>query len=307
MPEDESPTTVPVAALHSVVHSYLSIVQAMADTVAEACPAVGGPTRQKLGRLRARLAFDSSPAALEETSEIAAQELRNYSGRARTYVDRHRVELRRAAAKVAEIARTLAHRQDFYGERLRRFAAQIEAPGFEETKGSLDSGNALHAAGLVSCVESMSHESQSLLKRIHEEMQAVEARLAEAEVTDPVTGLMNRREMERSIAALRSEGAVPVLLLFDFDMPLPDEAAQQAATRLTSQFRYSDMVCRWTDRQFLVLFNGAPEIARARIDQVVPWVAGRYLLADGTSVELQAGASLIEDGELDALELAAQD
>ena len=51
--------------------------------------------------------------------------------------------------------------------------------------------------------------------------------------------------------------------------------------RLGSQFRHKDFVCRWTDTEFLVLFQGPAEIAQIAPEQIVPWVAGRYLLENG--------------------------
>src|ERR1700685_4213435 len=121
MPEDKLLQT-----LHATVHCYLITLQAVADALSEACPPVGGPCRQRLSRLRARLAFDSSIAAIEESCEIASRELKEDAGMASSYVERHRVELRRTIASLEDIVRTIAQRQDFYGSRLRRFAIKME-------------------------------------------------------------------------------------------------------------------------------------------------------------------------------------
>jgi GGDEF domain-containing protein len=301
MPEDDSLTT-----LHAAVNCYLTTLQRVADTLAEACPPMGGPYQQRLGRLRSRLAFDAGTEAIEESCAITSRELKEYAGKASGYVERHRVELRRAVAGLEDIIRTLAQRQDYYGERLRRFAMQMETTPYPTEKENLLDVVALQVAGLLSCVESMSNESQSLLKRMRDEMAAVETRLAETEITDPTTGLMNRREMERRIAAVQSTGVSPVLLRFDFEESLPDEVAQQVGARLGSQFRYNDLVSRWSDRQFLVLFQGHPETARGRAEQVVPWIAGRYLLDTGETVEVGVEALLLDGACLNETELAAR-
>jgi GGDEF domain-containing protein len=281
--------------LHATVHCYLSTLQAVADALAQACPPVGGPYRQRLSRLRARLAFDSSASAIEESCTVASRELQEYAGKASLYVEGHRVEFRRAIAGLEDTVRTLAQRQDFYGARLRQFAMQIESMPYPPTSSQLDAEvTALPVAGLLSCVESMSHESQSLLKRMRDEMARVERRLAEAEITDPVTGLMNRREMERCIEAAQARGESPVLLLFEFRDHLPAEVAQQVAARLASQFRHIDLISRWSDRQFLVLFQGRAEIASLRAEQVEPWIAGRYLLDTGATLETVVEARLVD-------------
>jgi GGDEF domain-containing protein len=147
---------------------------------------------------------------------------------------------------------------------------------------------------LLSCVESMSHETQSLMARMHNELAAVEQRLRESEVTDPLTGLMCRREMERQIEARKGLGAPPVLLHFQLSGEISDEIARQVGARLGSQFRHKDFVCRWTENEFLVLFQGPAEIAQARSEQIVPWVSGRYVLDNGETIQVDVEVKLLE-------------
>src|SRR5579871_5242997 len=102
-----------LSALHVAVNCYLSTLEAASHALADACPPIGKPYGQRLSRLRARLAFDSGPEKLEESRESMARELTEFAGKASGYVDRQRVELRRAIAGLQEIVRTMAQRQDF--------------------------------------------------------------------------------------------------------------------------------------------------------------------------------------------------
>jgi len=99
--------------------------------------------------------------------------------------------------------------------------------------------------------------------------------------------------MERQIDQRKTSGEDPVILVFELTGAVSDEVAQQVAARLTSHFRHQDLICRWTDREFLVLFKGAPEIARSRTDQIVPWIAGKYALDNGESAEIGVEAGLV--------------
>ena len=63
---------------------------------------------------------------------------------------------------------------------------------------------------------------------------------------------------------------------------------------MSTQFRYRNLVCRWTGNEFLVLFQGPPETAQSRGEQVVPWLAGRYLLDSGDSVQISVAARLVQ-------------
>ena len=103
--------------------------------------------------MKARLAFDTQAEGVEESYVEVAAELGDYARKASAYLDQHGIELRRAVTGLEKISRQLAERQDFYGARLRQFAAQLESGPSEasaqpaqtllELRGENDSRNAL--------------------------------------------------------------------------------------------------------------------------------------------------------------------
>jgi GGDEF domain-containing protein len=280
-------------ALHTAVSSYLTTLLAVSECIGDACPEVGGPYRHRLGRLRSRLAFDTTPEAIVESTVVVERELKDYSKKTANYIAHHGIELRRAIDALENIVRALAQRQDFYGARLRQFAEQMQMTPYPTDPEHLSEVVALQASGLLGCLESMANDTQSLVARMQAELTDVSDRLKESEVTDRLTGLMNRREMERQIDLRKGSGEDPVVLVFELTGAVCDEIAQQVALRLTSHFRHQDLICRWTDREFLVLFKGAPEIARARTEQIVPWITGKYALDNGASAEIGVEAGLV--------------
>ena len=68
---------------------------------------------------------------------------------------------------------------------------------------------------------------------------------------------------------------------------------RQAAARLSSQFRHRDLICRWSECEFLVLFHSTREIANARTEQITPWIAGKYPLDNGEILEIHVEAGLV--------------
>jgi GGDEF domain-containing protein len=280
-------------ALHTAVSSYLSTLLAISECLGAACPEVGATYSHRLSRLRSRLAFDVTPEAMVESTAVLERELADYSRKAAHYLAQHGIQIQRAISGIETVVNALAQRQDFYGARLRQFAEQMQSAQYPTDAEQFSEVVALQVSGLMGCVESMGHDSQSLVARMHAELAAVSERLREAEVTDPLTGLMNRREMQRRIEQSRAAGREPVVLVFELTGDVRDEVARQAAARISSQFRHKDLVCRWSEREFLVLFEGAPEIAEARTEQIVPWVAGSYPLANGESVEIGVEAGVI--------------
>jgi GGDEF domain-containing protein len=282
-----------LSAVHTAASSYLTTLLAVSECLGAACPEVGGPYRHRLSRLRSRLAFDCTPEAMTESVAEVERELKEYSSRTANYITRHGVELRQAIEALEGIVKSLAQRQDFYGARLRQFAANMETTPYPTDPEYLSEVVAMQAAGLLGCVESMSNDNQSLVLRMRTELAAITERLQEAEVTDRLTGLMNRREMERQIERRRTDGEEPVIVVFELSGDVSDEVAKQAAARLGSQFRHQDLICRWSDSEFLVLFHGSREIALARTEQIVSWIGGKYPLENGETVEIGAEAGLV--------------
>jgi GGDEF domain-containing protein len=154
-----------------------------------------------------------------------------------------------------------------------------------------------HAASLLSCSESMDNDSQSILSSMQDLLRGVESRLTAAEVVDPATGLMNRRELERRIETRQTGGDPVVRLLFDITFEGAEsarpEVLRHVASRLTAQLRPEDLIARWSDTQFLILFNGSEQIAQRRGPQIAGLLSGRYALEQGP-VEVRASVALLD-------------
>jgi GGDEF domain-containing protein len=130
------------------------------------------------------------------------------------------------------------------------------------------------------------------------QLAASEERLADATITDPHTGLMNRLEMERHIETRRAEGIDPVLLRLALGRETTPDVTRQVAEKLVAQFRPSDRVGRWSPTEFLVLFDGTVEIAERRASQVIAWIAGRYDLPGGAQEDVTVELGLFRGAEL---------
>lgn len=285
--------------LSHAVAAYLSILAATGDCLEQTFPDVGGPYRQRINSLRSRVAFHATREAIGESSETVQQELKDYANVASRVFTQRSVDLERGILALGDIIETLTQRQEAYGNRLRQFAAQMEKATYPEDPKSFSEVMALQAAGLRGLVQSMNQEAASMTSQMREQTAKLDQQLAGTASTDPVTGLINRRELERQIEAHQLHGATFSLLLFELNGPLSDQVLRMAAAKLSTQFRHRDRVGRWSDKEFAVLFLGENKLAQARAEQVIPWVAGRYVLDNCESVLIAARTRLLE------LELAA--
>jgi len=270
-----------LADLSSSVACYLTTLRAVADCLGQACPGVGIPFRNRIGQLRARLSFEPTREAIRVSAATLEEELKDYAAAAAQYLGRHDLDLRRANLAMEDIIESMARNSEMHASRLQDLATRTETanPGYPADPTQT-------AAEIRRCIESMGRETESMLARMREEAVAVEQRLRGLNSTDPSTGLLNSDEFTRQIEAHRANGLVFSLLRFELCGTVSEQVMKQAAAKLERQFRHCDRIARGGEKEFLVLFRGAAEIAETRSAAVARLLAGRYDLQSGAYVEI---------------------
>src|SRR5258708_3744359 len=92
-----------LAELRCAVACYVTAMEATADCLEQACPNAGGPYRQRIRRLRARLAFAPTRKSLEEGKESFEAELKDYAAVASSYLKERSVEMERGLLGLSDI------------------------------------------------------------------------------------------------------------------------------------------------------------------------------------------------------------
>jgi GGDEF domain-containing protein len=289
MPENAS--EISLQAWHATVLAYLSTLLAAGECMETACPAVGGPHRTMLSRLKSRLAFNTTAEAIVESAGLVDAELKDYAAKARAYLESHAAGARRAVEGIEALLHNLVQRQEFHAARLR------------ETAGRAGNGSG-GSESMLAVIEGMSYDLQSLVRELQRRLNEARGAVEDATTTDPVTGLMNRREMERLIAERRNTGDSITRLLITVTCAAGSEASsdvlRQVGQRLSQQFRYSDRVSRWSGHEFLVLFAGSARIAHMRAQQVLPWISGGFRLENGEIAQVNAECRVLTEEGLPA-------
>lgn len=278
----------PPGASRAALDCYLSAILMLADFVAEVDPDGGALYRERLIRLRRRLAFAASPKALEENRTALKAELLEFAARVVAELGQRRQQALGVLSAVNATTESITARQQFYASRLRQFADWIEETPLSPDKEEVAEAIGFQAASLRGCVESMTIDTASLLDRLCNEVAAAE-RLALAgasESVDPLTGLASRAETERILRrALAGGGPVSVLSFAirnldqigqDLGSRAAGEIIRQFAARLVEQVRPRDHVGRWTEECFVVVFACRREDALSRLAQIARWLSGVY-------------------------------
>lgn len=114
---------------------------------------------------------------------------------------------------------------------------------------------------------------------------------------DPLTGLANRRELERQVKLRLVSDKQFCVLFFDIDdfgllneslgRETGDAILKQAAERLNTQIRARDVAARWLADEFIVIIECDMENARERSRQMSQHLCGPYkVVEEGREVEL---------------------
>lgn len=158
------------------------------------------------------------------------------------------------------------------------------------------------------------------------ELRTLNERLELEAISDPLTGVYNRRYMvellEREFSRARRSGAPLAFLLADIDHfkrindtfghPAGDAALREIAAHLGAQIRREDALCRYGGEEFLIVLGGVPAADALRRAEGIRRAIGALAIDGGGSpigpITLSIGVAIFPDhGERQATVLAAAD
>lgn len=145
-------------------------------------------------------------------------------------------------------------------------------------------------------------------KRYQERLRTDLDRSLEMAVTDPLTGLRNRRYVVRHLEGVLSSSDAAVMLL-DVDRfktindthghAAGDSALQQVAARLKSHLRAADLLARYGGEEFMVVLAGAPSEYAAGVAERLRLALSQDPIALGPlrlPVTISVGLALVRSG-----------
>ena len=292
--------------LQSALAAYRATLVSVGEVGVQACPPVGEGFEQSLANLSQRLVATSSSALLRETEQDVEQELRAWGTRASQYHEQKLAEVRSVLLLVAKAATEVGTRDQRYATELANLAERLHDAAELDNLSAMRQSLSRNATALQSCVTQMTKDSQETIAQLRGQVAAHETRLAEVEhlaFIDQLTGLPNRRRMEREID-LRCGTAFNVMFLDinnfkqvndTLGHSAGDDLLKQFAVELRGALRSADTVGRWGGDEFVVLVDGNPQAAERRVRSAQEWVNGRYTLAteEGSQqVEIQAAIGI---------------
>ena len=302
----------------AALDSYIAAVQAIDRHVLPLQPTLEPVYRRRLKEIHAAIHAGS----MEETRGQVDDLLAGYCQQTVELLNERSEDIRQILLTLAGATSLMDQQSDGYGEQFRQIAARMEnvkqlvdlSEIRREITGQVDALNSVAAR--------MHLESESTIVKLKGEMSAVRERLDEAErlaETDPLTGLLNRRGMERHVGELIKKGQPFCVMLMDLNRfkgindrhghLCGDEVLTAFAARLTSELRAGDSMSRWGGDEFLTALGLPYREAVQRSHQIANKVCGRYTLSAGLSLQISAsvGLSQYREGQTSKEVFAAAD
>ena len=175
--------------------------------------------------------------------------------------------------------------------RLRSVALALEATAEVEDTDELRRQLLGQARRLDEAVNQIRQDIEGMLADLNHEILSYRTRLAKAEAeaaTDPLTGLPNRRALEKTMEQWIEQQRCFSLILMDLDRfkfindtyghLAGDELLQAFSGRLKGRLGEGEVGGRWAGDEFLVLVPGALSIAMSKVRRWQPELCGRYAL-----------------------------
>jgi diguanylate cyclase (GGDEF)-like protein len=159
---------------------------------------------------------------------------------------------------------------------------------------------------VVQSQDSSSGKSREDFTRLRRKIAEIQHRLHEVELLatlDPLTGVANRRDLDRELAARIDARQEFCVLLFDVDgfkvindrygHLYGDQVLKQLAARLSGQVRSRDYVCRWGGDEFLAILACDLTVAESRARQIAERLKGPYhIVVAGCEIQLDTAVTV---------------
>jgi len=307
--ESQRPEASPQLTDQTALACYLSAVVAIGHCMAEVCPPIGTMYRDRLLRLPRRLAFETTPQALQQSKDAVETDLAEYAGAAGAWVEAVVDHGARILEQLRETEDSLTAAADLQCAFIDDLAEHMEASAEVDDEADLRRSFLRYAAGLRAYSRRTKSEKLATIAEFQRRAHDIENWRGEATISiyaDPESGLLNRAAAERRMQTeIAKQKPFCVIVIFwtedsaEPGSPGSGQVAKELAERLAATIRPYDLIFRWSPNQLLTIF-GAPEANIAsRARQISGWLGDPLFPVEAAEIKTHTRVSVIEyeDGD----------
>lgn len=292
--------------------AYRSALTAAGTSAVQACPPVGGDFQQNLVQIEKRLEAPLTVAAVQEAEREVAEQFELWEDRTKEFYQARTAEVKELLTMLARTAESVGERDHHYTAQFGQFTSRLKTISNLEDLTKVRASLVKEALELKSYVDKMEQDSNKLVKQLKTEVSTYETKLKEVEelaLRDALTGLANRRNVERRIEARIASQQPFCAAMIDVNKLkvindkhghlAGDSLLQQFAQELRSAMRGTDLIGRWGGDEFMVVMDCDLAGATTQLDRLNKWVFGDYTIRPGkgtgeVKVHVDAAVGLTE-------------
>jgi diguanylate cyclase (GGDEF)-like protein len=288
-----------------VLDCYLAAILAIRENVTETTPEETTRHREKLKELYVELSSAHEPETLANSRNTLLRVLQSHHDSAVRHQAQRDEDWRAVAVALGEAAATLEERNDRQSVRLREVTQQLQHVSRVTDLADIRRKVAKQVLEIHRIREEMWRENNASIHQMQAQLVEVQERLKKAETraaSDALTGLMNRGEGERLLAARLESGEVLSVILIDLDdfkqvndrwgHNAGDQVLKTVGHVLAHNVRLCDAVCRWGGDEFMIILNTELQTARKRAEALRKALCIRHqLVILGNITEVWTSAS----------------
>jgi diguanylate cyclase (GGDEF)-like protein len=276
------------------MESYRSVLRAIGKSAVQACPAPGQDLEQALTGLATSLSNDAMPKAVKQTQVQVEERLNRWGLLTAEHLKSKADEVRDLLIMLARTAESVGERDQRYSGQFAALTTDLKAIANLDDLTQVRASLVRKATELKSCVDQMAQDGQQSLTQLRTKVSSYETKLKAAEqlaAKDPLTGLANRRGIERRLEWLvaRGEPFCVVILDLNFFKRVNDDYGHAEGDDLLKKFsaelernvRTEDTVGRWGGDEFIVVLNRDLAAAQTQVGRIREWVFGKYEIETG--------------------------
>lgn len=265
----------------------LNTVTGVREHALRACPPVAAPFEEQLLNLEKHL---KGKSGLDDVGDKLALQLENFGREASQDYETKSAEIREVVRLMAMAAESFATQNASGSQELSACANALESIAALEDISAIRRELQTRVHDLREWTSRKTTQDAAAIASLRGELDIAQKRLAQAESQanhDPLTGVVNRRGLERSYRD-RFRNNPSTVVLFDLNRfkqindthghAAGDAVLIEFAKRLSGSIRNSDVAARWGGDEFIALLGCPLTDGLSRSRQLINQVCGPYVL-----------------------------
>jgi diguanylate cyclase (GGDEF)-like protein len=305
----------PDVLLISTQSAYRSALLSFAKAAVQAIPSTSHDLHHSLTGIESKLQKTCTYEQVESAKQEVVTRLEQWGSHTKDQLNATAEDVKQLLLALASTAESACNHDNESAARLNEITKSLETIGRMDDLARMRTSIFASVAELTRCVLDITAASAESAKCFKKQISEYETKLAESEelgTRDALTGIRNRRGMERLLNHRLERNNPFSVVLIDIDnfKKVNDTYGHNAGDQLLKDFsvelkaaiRSSDHLGRWGGDEFMLILDCNLDAAQMKISAMNRWVFGEYVVTRGSeslkiSVSASYGVSQWERGD----------